>query len=56
MEWLNWKTLLALAVLTTPLAYCEMDAQRQRSAEKIVCIENGGEWRSTWGGTCEFKQ
>lgn len=53
---MDWKTVLALAVLVAPLAYCEIDAQRQRTAEKIACIENGGKWRLYWGGTCEFEQ
>lgn len=56
MEWFNWKTIIALAVLAAPLAYCEMDAQRLKSSERIACIENGGEWRSSWGGFCEFER
>jgi hypothetical protein len=54
MEWLNWKTILALAVLVVPLAYCEMDAQRQRSAEKIACIEHGGVMNLR--NNCEIEQ
>jgi len=54
MDLLNWKTILALAVFVTPLAYCEMDAKRQRSAEKIACIENGGVMG--WKNKCEFAQ
>lgn len=55
MSWTNWKTILALAVLAVPLAYCEAESRRLVAEEKIACIEKRGEWRSSWGGTCEFK-
>lgn len=56
MKWINWKNIIALSVFVTPLAYCNIKAERQRAAERIACIETGGEWRSIWGGTCEFEK
>lgn len=51
---MDWKAILALAVLVVPLAYCEIDRQRQQSNEKIVCFQEGGEWTNAWGSTCKF--
>ncbi len=51
---MNWKTVLALAVLAMPLAYCELESRKFESEEKIACIEKRGEWSSSYGGTCDF--
>ena len=51
---MDWKIILALAVLVMPMAYCEMDRQRQSTIEKVACFEQGGEWTRVWGGTCKF--
>ncbi len=50
----NWKTVLALAVLAMTLAYCELESRKFESEEKIVCIEKRGEWSNSYGGTCNF--
>ena len=34
MKPIDWKMVLALAVLALPLTYCEMDAQKLRTSEK----------------------
>jgi hypothetical protein len=52
---MNWKTILALAALCTPLAYCSVEHNREYSKQKITCIKNKGEWDSGWGGYCDFK-
>jgi hypothetical protein len=52
---MHWKVILALAVLTAPLAYCEVESQRLKSAERIACIQAGGEWGTGWGiPRCSF--
>lgn len=52
---MDWKAILALAVLIAPMAYCEMNAQQSKSAERVACIQAGGEWRSSWSGVgCRF--
>lgn len=53
---MNWKNILALAVLTTPVAYCTVDDQRNTTNLKITCIQEHGEWHKTRGGYCEFKE
>ena len=52
---MDWKAILALAVLVAPVAYCEMNAQQSKSAERVACIQAGGEWGSSWSGVgCKF--
>ena len=52
---MDWKAILALAVLVAPLAYCETSHQSNRSAERIACIQAGGEWRTGLSGAgCQF--
>lgn len=51
---MDWKTIIALAILVLPIAYCEAVTQKQRSIEKIACFQEGGQWSSLWGGTCTF--
>ena len=52
---MDWKAILALAVLVAPVAYCEMNAQQLKSAERVACIQAGGEWGSSWSGVgCRF--
>ena len=52
MNHIDWKMILALAVLVT---YCEIDAQKLRTSEKIACIEKSGTWKSSYGGLCVFE-
>lgn len=51
---MDWKTIIALAVLVLPIAYCEAAIQKQRSIEKIACFQEGGKWSIISGGTCTF--
>jgi hypothetical protein len=54
---MDWKAIMALAVLVCPLAWCAADDARQakerdaRVAE--ACLAAGHMWHSTWGGWCE---
>jgi len=54
---MDWKAIMALAVLVCPLAWCAVDDARQtkerdaRIAE--ACLAAGHMWHSTWGGWCE---
>jgi len=54
---MDWKTILALAVLVAPLAYCgaHMDDSRWQSRARIAeaCFAAGGTWTDSWGGSCE---
>jgi hypothetical protein len=53
-----WKTILALAVLFAPVAYCEAEsakAQADREAREIeACVKSGGAWSNSWRGSCSF--
>jgi hypothetical protein len=54
---MEWKTILALALLAVPLAYCTLEDSRQRvnahaEVEK-ACIAQKGE--ITLGGKCTFE-
>ena len=52
---MDWKAILALAVLVAPMAYCEMNLQSSKSAERIACIQAGGEWGKGWRpNSCSF--
>jgi len=39
---MDWKAILALAVLVAPLAHCEVQFRNAMSKEKVACIEVGG--------------
>jgi hypothetical protein len=52
---MNWKTILALAVLCVPLAYCSVQHDKELSNLKIACLHNKGEWVVGWGGYCDFE-
>lgn len=53
---MDWKAILALAVLVAPLAYCaaEMESARLDAEARNVeaCASAGGSWNGAWGGTC----
>lgn len=49
---MDWKTILALAVLAIPLAYCSVEDARITNDQKIMCIENKGNWT---GKSCRFE-
>ena len=51
----DWKTFLAIAVLVTPLAYCEIRSNDADSTAKIECFKQHGKWVSYSGGSCEFE-
>ena len=55
---MDWKAILALAVLAAPVAYCTVDDQRAiREHEAVLaksCFEAGGNWSQGWGGYCEM--
>jgi hypothetical protein len=52
---MDWKAILALAVLAAPLAYCEMNTQSMKHNERIACIQAGGNWGTGWGApSCTF--
>lgn len=52
---MDWKVIIALAILVTPMAYCEMDSRRSKATERVACIQAGGEWRTQWSGVgCRF--
>lgn len=57
---MDWKAILALAALATPLAYCGAhidDARWEASARKAeACFAAGGSWSDDWGGNCEASQ
>lgn len=52
-----WKSILSLAVLAAPLAYCEAEdskAREERHAREIeACFEANGMWSNSWRGYCE---
>lgn len=49
---MDWKRLIALAALIAPLAYCQIEADKRTSEEKITCMNIGGTWSNAWGGYC----
>jgi len=53
---MEWKGILALAVLALPISYCTiLDTQERSAARKaveIACIEQRGE--ITYNGKCSF--
>ena len=53
---MDWKDILALALLAIPLAYCTVEDSREkarsRSAIEIACIEQRGEL--SFNGKCTF--
>lgn len=54
---MDWKAILALALLAVPLAYCTIEdtreRERSRSAIETACIEMQGEL--TFNGKCTFQ-
>ena len=56
---MDWRNILALAVLAAPLAWCtavtENDKRRVRAELQIACISAGGSWTNSWGGECTMK-
>jgi len=52
---MDWRTIMALAVLALPLTYCEVRTQDFGHKEKLACIEKQGSWQVTKRGkTCVF--
>jgi hypothetical protein len=55
---MNWKTILAIAVLVAPVAYCTAveSEQRIKSSNEIEleCIKAGG--NMSWTGMCVIQQ
>lgn len=39
-----------------PFSYCIIQDEVSRDKVKIACIENGGDWSSAWGGSCEINR
>lgn len=56
---MNWKTILALATLMAPMAYCgaHIDDARWEARARMAeaCFSAGGIWSDNWGGTCEVR-
>lgn len=56
---MDWRNVLALAVLAAPLAWCtavtENDMRRVRAEMQMACISAGGSWTNFWGGECTMK-
>jgi hypothetical protein len=54
---MNWKTILALTVLVTPVAYCSLKMEEARYESQVAkahaCAQSGGFWTDSWGGYCE---
>jgi hypothetical protein len=54
---MDWKAILALAVLVVPMAWCVADDGRQAKARDAriaeACLAAGHMWNSSWGGWCE---
>lgn len=46
---MSWKTILALAVLAAPLAWCEAEI-----AGIEACAKAGGAWSNSWRGYCRM--
>lgn len=58
---MNWKTILALAVLVSPLSWClavdEADRRASNLEVEIACINAGGTYGGTWGKSyCQPKE
>lgn len=49
-----WKNILALAILITPIAYCESESVKVRNQIQSDCQALRGEW-NVFGHYCEFK-
>jgi len=46
---MDWKVIVAIALLVMPLTYCEVGRQRLVTQEKIACLEQDGNWgRKDW--------
>jgi hypothetical protein len=57
---MDWKAILALAVLTTPIAYCTMNQVRAEEESNALiaeaCLESGHIWHPGWGGWCGARE
>jgi len=40
----------------SPLAYCGAVEIKSRDAVKIACLQSGGNWSPSWGGTCKMER
>lgn len=49
---MDWKAILALAVLVTPVAYCQSAEEAAKREVQIECLKLGGEWTLGWYGNC----
>lgn len=51
---MDWKAILALAVLVAPVAHCAADETQQRLLQEAriaeACLASGHMWRDSWGG------
>lgn len=55
---MDWKAILALALLAAPVAYCTVEETRSRESTRLqieaACIEQRGEL--TFSGKCTFPE
>lgn len=56
---IDWKHIIALAILVLPITYCTMEETKRRANKatelQLACIAGKGNWEVSWGGYCEFK-
>lgn len=57
---INWKHIIALAILVLPVTYCTLEQVKLRANKEteiqLACIDAKGNWETSWGGFCEFNQ
>jgi hypothetical protein len=49
---MDWKAILALAVLVAPMAYCQSVDEAEKRKAQVECHRLSGEWTHAWGGRC----